>query len=91
MLPSPRPLVSLTLAFAAGVLLAANAAAARVADRRVCLEFSFLLLFWGVAQAALEGRRVRVTLICVLLGSRPLRCLTCKPRPMTRPGLRLAL
>ncbi len=44
MLPSPRPLVSLTLAFAAGILLAANAMpfVAGVAF----FEFSFLLLFW---------------------------------------------
>lgn len=44
MLPSPRPLVSLTLAFAAGVLLAANAPP--LVAVAAFFEFSFLLLFW---------------------------------------------
>ena len=65
MLPSPRPLVSLTLAFAAGVLLAAKAAP--LVWGLGFLACGFLLLFWVSRKP--RWKACALTLICALLGS----------------------
>ena len=61
---SPRPLVSLALAFAAGVLLAATALP--LVAGVVCCEFASLLLFWVSRKA--RWKAYALTLAFALLG-----------------------